>query len=362
MPDSSRMTGASVRGLALPMVIFVVVLLLGLMTGALAVVGSERRANAAVSAHAKAAALAQTGLEVFNVGRSTTFGFTASPPAAYESTRVNLAGGYADVVLQLIQPRVGLSTAVYVLRSTGYATRRTLSGVPQAQRTVTRYVRWSSGSMKVLSGWTSLTGLTKNGGVGTLTGADACGDSSDVAGVAVPTSPGYAQSGGSSVPSGNPPILDMGTPAQADSAVQIDWNGIVNNNAISPNVVIPSDPWPSSFPAGFWPVIRVNGDFTLPGSGQGTLIVTGNLSMGGTRDWDGIILVGGALRSNGTNTVRGAVVSGLNVLLGLTPGASDVGNGTKTFSYDSCSVAKALANFSGLMAVPNAWADNWTSY
>ena len=349
------------RGLALPMVIFAIVLLVGLIAAGFLVMGSERRASDTRDAEVRAAALAQAGLEEFNTERSTTFGFTVSPPAAYESTRVNLAGGYADVILQQVVPAIGANQAVYVIRSTGVSTRGTLSGVPQAQRTVARYARWQVGSMNVISGWTSLSGILKSGGSGTMSGTDRCGAKAPVAGIGVPTVPGYSQNGGSSVPSGSPPILDLGTQSQANAAAGIDWDAIVNGGSIPPSVTIPGDPWPS-FPAGYWPVIRVDGNLSLPGDGRGILIVTGNLTMGGSVRWDGIMLVGGAINSNGNNTVAGAAISGLNALLGLPVPPSDIGSGTKTFQYDSCSIDSALTNMTGLTAVPNAWADNWTIY
>jgi hypothetical protein len=78
--------------------------------------------------------------------------------------------------------------------------------------------------------------------------------------------------------------------------------------------------------------------------------------------WRGIILVGGVLTSNGNNTVQGAVMSGLNMLLGQTVAESNVGNGTKTYEYNSCYVASSLAALSQLQPVNNAWADNWAGY
>lgn len=350
------------RGLALPMAIFAVALLSALIAGALTVVSAERRSTDSAEATVRAASVAQAGLQQFMLNRTTSFGFTASPPAVYESTRVAMADGYADVVLQRVRAAAAGQMAIYVVRSTGTDTNARLANVPQATRIVAQYVRWSVGSMNVQAGWTSLTGLTKNGGSGTLSGTDACGDSTAKAGVGVPASPGYSQNGGSSVPSGSPPILNLGTQAQAMDAVNIDWNGIVNGGAITPTYTLPPDAWPS-FPTGSWPVIYVDqANYTLPGNGRGTLIVRGNLTISGARSWDGIILVGGTLTSNGNNTVQGAVISGLNVMLGETVGVSDVGNGTKTYGYNSCNVASALANFSGLQTVPNAWVDNWTSY
>ncbi len=106
----------------------------------------------------------------------------------------------------------------------------------------------------------------------------------------------------------------------------------------------------------------MTGDYTLPSSGQGTLIVTGSLTISGASTWHGVILTGNTLTSNGNSTVNGAVVTGLNVLLGQSPSTSSVGNGTKTFQYNSCDIASAMAAYGGLQVIPNAWADNWAGY
>lgn len=344
------------------MTIFAVALLSSMITGALLLVSAERRVTDSQSASVEAAAFAQAGLQSWLVNRSRTLGFTASPPAAYESTRVNLTGGYADIVMERIRPATATQRAIYVVRSTGVVTAGVLAGTPPARRTVAQYTRWNVGSLTVKSGWTSLTGLIKNGTSGTLSGADECGDSTEVAGVAVPTPPGYTQSGGGGpVPEGSPPILDLGTAAEAAAAMGIDWAAIVAG-AFEPDISIPGDAWPSFADANYWPVIYVTGDFTLPGSGRGTLIVTGNFLISGGVQWDGIVLVGGGMTSNGNNTVAGATISGLNIILGETPPVGDIGNGTKTFQYNSCNVANAVANFTGLLTIPNAWMDNWSGY
>lgn len=69
--------------------------------------------------------------------------------------------------------------------------------------------------------------------------------------------------------------------------------------------------------------------------------------------------MGGALTSNGNSTVDGAMISGLNTKLGMTVPVSDVGNGTKTYRYDSCDVESAVGSFIGLVPYRNAGADNW---
>jgi hypothetical protein len=127
-----------------------------------------------------------------------------------------------------------------------------------------------------------------------------------------------------------------------------------------------------------YPVIRVNDNFTLPSAGgQGTRIVMGNLTMSGNNLRKGILLVGGQMTSNGNGTVSGAMMSGLNTM--FTPAqlaaaqtrtsaaltsnpAQATANGTKTFQYDSCEVAKAAGGLASYSVYPNAWMDNFVSY
>jgi molybdopterin-binding protein len=102
-------------------------------------------------------------------------------------------------------------------------------------------------------------------------------------------------------------------------SVKIDWNGIVNQNAIKPTITIPPSSWPTATQwadTTYYPIIRINGDFTPPSSGRGMLIVTGALTLNGSVGWKGVLLVGGDIVSNGTNSIAGATVSGLNVKLG----------------------------------------------
>ena len=349
------------RVAALPLALLVMVIMTLALATAFMMSGTERRVNDSTLAQSEAFTNAESGLQRFLTGR-TALGFTASPPAVIESTTVAFAHGHADVVMQQLRPELNDSTpAIYVVRSRGVSTRARLTGLPRSERTVAQMVYWSSNPMKVSAGWTSLTGLRKNGGSGTLGGADGCGQRPAVAGVGVPTTPGYQQNGGSSVPSGTPPILDMGTPQQAADAVGIDWNGIVNNNTVQADVTIPPGSWPSFSNPDYWPVILIRGDAVLP-SGRGTVIVTGDLTISGSTSWEGVLLVGNNVRSNGNNNINGAVISGLNVKLGMTVPEGDVGNGNKTFRYNSCNVASAMSRFAVINSMSNTWMDNWPGY
>jgi hypothetical protein len=224
--------------------------------------------------------------------------------------------------------------------------------------------------MQVLAGWTALTGLQKNGNAGTLGGVDLCGDSAARAGVVVPYEAGY---GGKEIAVGNPPVDTIPGP----DSVAIDWNGIVNLGAITPTITIPGGSWPtgalqSSYndtSSTYYPIIRVNGDFVLPSSGTGMLIVTGSLTLHGNVGWRGVLMVGDDIVSDGVNGttfgVQGATISGLNTKLATyVPGSIDesFANGTKQYHYNSCEVSKATTTMGALVTLRNTWVDNWVEY
>jgi hypothetical protein len=352
---------AARRGAALPVVILLMVILALSLTAAFTLNSNEMRTVDDQQESLEAFALAESGRERYLVDRAA-FGFVGEP-AASESLRIVMTGGYADVVVTRLRPSAGGIVGLYALRSRGVRTGARRPGVPAATRTVGQLFKWERGMMNVPGAWTSLSGLRKNGGSGMLSGVDECGVLPAVAGVAVSTPPGYTQSGGASVPTGSPPIKNLGAQPAANDSVRIDWAGIVNGtNSLTPTLTIPPAAWPSFADTTYWPIIKVNGDFSLPGDGRGVLIVTGNMTISGSRSWNGVLLVGGGMTSNGNNTVRGATISGLNAKLGLPVPEGDVGNGNKTYRYNSCLVQRALNQFQGLVPLDNAWADNWASY
>ena len=358
-------------GFALPLVLLTIVIITVGLLALFNLMGTDRRGPDNQTAQLRAFTVAQTGLERFLSSRDSLSLWVADsgkwlqgaamiPPASSESLRIAVSGGYADVVLSRLRTGGRDTTSVYVVRSHGVSTVARLRGTPQAERTVAQLARWNKYPIKILAGWTSLSGLQKNGNAGSLTGADACGELPTVAGVAVPDSPGYI--GPTAPVSGNPPILTLGTVQEGGAKVGVDWDGILNEGAVQADVTIPPDAWPDFSNPDYWPVVRVNGDFTLPTKGQGILIVTGTLTISGSDMWSGVVLVGDNIVSNGNNTVDGGTISGLNVTLGATLPPASLGNGQKTFEYNSCNVARAARRFAVLRAFPNAWLDNWASY
>jgi hypothetical protein len=364
MNDTTASAGAermeARRGVALPLVLLVLTVLSIVGAGAMVVVGGERRVAGSAEAQTQAYALARSGIDRFLADRAS-FGFSG-PPARSESTRVTLGGGYADVVLDELRPELSpLTPAVYVLRAHGVRTDG--AGRPIAERTLAQYARWQEPSMQVLAAWTSLRGAQVSGPNGTINGLDACGAAAAVAGVAVPTAPGYTQVSGASLPVGSPNVLALGTPSQTATAVTVDWATVVSTRLGGTALQVPQESWPTATQWGdprYWPVVVVNGDFALPSDGHGALIVTGDLSVSGARQWSGVVLVGGSLTTNGELQVQGAMVTGLSAKFAGSAGPTDDVNGTLEVQFNSCNVARALAPFRGLSALRNATIDSWS--
>ena len=349
------------RGFAIPTAILVSMMLVVMLTASFTLVATERRVSDNARAQTDAEAIAEGGIEHYMVER-TTMGFSGVPGSS-ESTRVILAHGYADVVSTKVRAQNGLRPDTYIIRAHGVRTSGgRVANAIVAERTVAEFAWWQRGSVGAHAAWTSLSGLHKNGGAGTIDGHDMCGAAPDASGVSVPTAPGYVQTGGASVPAGVPPISDLGSQTQANDAVKVDWDGIVNHGSITPDVAIPANTWPSFASPTYWPVIIVTGDLAMPTSGRGLLIVTGDVTMNGAETWDGVVLVGSHLISNGNNTVTGMVITGLNEKLGISVLPNDIGNGTKTFRYNSCSIASALQQYGRLEPYGNAWLDDWKTY
>lgn len=343
------------------MVLFVIVLLTVLAAALLTISASERRVTTAAGLQSDAYTIARGGLDQFLVQRAQ-LGFTGAPPAPSESARIAFPDGYADVVLTELRAESAGEPALYVLRSRGVRLDRSSARRPLAERTVAQYARWQYAAMQVLAAWTSLQGITWRNSAGGLEGADACAATADVAGVAVPDSPGFQQGSGQPVPNGSPAQLLLGSAASAPDSVVIDWARISRGGLVAGEIDIPGNPWPAAKDwtnPDFWPVIVVQGDLTLPGDGRGLLAVTGNLRLTGGRAWSGVVLVGGAIYEQGGTRIAGAIVSGLNRKLGVPPPSVDSVRGAMTVRYHSCNVALALDAFRGLSAYHNATVDHW---
>ena len=386
------------KGFALPLAILVIAALTATLAAAFSSVTAEIATNSAQRSESRAFLIAESGLEEYmarrtyhctaRTGYTTPLNFACGRPPAVtaESVTVTLPGGYAIVTSSLAQTGFGSKrAAMYLIRSRGVDTVSAFSGGSRTafgERIVAQYATWNQKSIQILSALTSLGGVSKTGNSGNISGADNCpasqgGGAAPLAGISAPTGTISVMSG---VTSGNPAQQSMGTQTQADSAIKIDWNGIVSTPSIitadftfaysasTPSAL--TTMWSTDTTA--YPVIHVtgNGTWSIPSGGRGFLILDGNADMG-HGGWTGIMLAGGTIRGNGQDTIEGAMITGMNDKLtaaqhtatGLpAPSQPDDLRGVKDYYFNSCAVAQAGAALGNFVVLPNAWMDNWSTY
>lgn len=361
-------------GLALPMAILLIGFITAGIIGAFGRLSTESRTVDNGRTTTLAFAIAERGLEAR----------VASGDTLPDSSRFVFPDGYADVRVSRV--RRGLSakdTTMWLIRATGTVNGQR-PGRPAARRSVAQFALRAAGSIDANAAWTSLSGLRKNGGSGTISGVNECIPADTVVGAAVPGGMFELMSSGGKYPfEGDPPVSSEGSQQAFSNSVNIDWGGIKTPpGAVEPDIVVcpggdgyvsgwsNCSPWPTFTNPNYYPTILVNGSITLQGGmeGQGLLIVTGRLTFtGGQETWKGLILVGRELIDNGQGWISGAVISGLDVKLGQNVAESEiteeaVANGNKTYRYNSCEVANALQGAATMSLLPNAWIDNWMAW
>jgi Tfp pilus assembly protein PilX len=360
------------EGFALPLAILVIGMLTAAVAAGFAATASEAVVNNAQRAQERAYQIAEAGLQQFMVRRSESgfcTGCQSDPTAAVDSeyTRVQLNGGYADVVAKRVwNPSSGTSSPMFFIRSKGIDTAARMSvggGTVFAERTVGVYAKWSNTTINVLGAMMSFNGVYR-GTSGTISGSNACSGSSiaDVPPVTMPTLSGKTGSWGTIAEDDTLPFATL----SANQA--INWDQVIAN-AVTADVTIPPGSWPATYTT--WPVIRVKNSASgiLPAAGQGLILADSNFRIPAGADWNGVILVGGRLTApsgSGTSNIRGAVVTGLNRLLS-TAGSPPVGVSTDndsllenalTIRYYPCYVTDAGHKLRGYTPMANTWMDN----
>lgn len=358
------------RGIALPLMLLVTISLTVTIGAGFMLASSEYQAGTDHDAQLQAYTMAQQGLERYLTDNT-------SLPGSFPNTQtIALSEGSAVVTLRQLRPPSSGVESLYLITSVGRATASRLRqafGTPMGERIVSQFVIWQSSTLDADAAFTSLSGLNaKNGVSGTVSGVDACGTpSSDIAGLAVPDGTLDMNGNSTSFIDGNPDDveLEIGTPGPTGTAkdsVDIDWAGILAGS-IAPDFVMDrtngkkNGGWPSPAQFANWPVVLVKGDVTNGDNvdGYGVLIVTEDADLTNIT-WHGLVLVGGQVTLSGSATkVWGALLTGLNVKLGIDVDESVVGNGNMHVQYHSCDLAQALLKFGGWRRIQNSWSDNW---
>ncbi len=344
-------------GFALAAVLFVLALLGVLSITSLVTTDDERRASVAMRESAKAFYAAEAGVSVV----------LASWDSLQYDTLMSNPGDSVDLGWQTV-PENGTSYRALMRRvsskqlfSLGVQGRS--GGAATSQVQVLLRKNWNRNVGTIQAALYAASKIRKNSSDGVTTGFDAC-SSAELAGLKTP----YLQFGGDrlEVFNGAPPIDTVtNDPVDELQSTGIDWQGILDSDFTY--TITDETEWPdfSSMPEDFYPSILVTGDRIdlrgLDHNGRGFLVVTEELRINNDWEFDGVILVGNFFQSNGKMTIKGAMISGLNMLLGVDPAdivISAIGPGQAQITYDSCIVSEAMnadGGAGGVELVDGSW-------
>jgi hypothetical protein len=355
------------RGIALAIALFAMVVIGILISGAFFSGRVEQQSGLNTFFAGQAAEAAEAGISdaIGTMTPGDLLGLTVGGAAASLGT-VSL-GGRVDVSRQVSR----LTSSLFLVRSTG--SRRDAAGTAIATRSAGSLIRLVTPDLMMKGGLTAVGRITVTGNA-TVSGNDTtppvwlntpaveCPAEADKPGVVYN---GTLNQAGSSSISGNPPTqadatlnptnLLGGTTFQQLKALRtltltsnINGIGPALTNSVPPrcntgvqsNWGAPTDPASPCF--NYFPIIYHNGDLQLSGSGsgQGILLVEGNLSVQGRVSFFGPVIATGAVNVRGTGTDDVKFYGGII--------ASDVQlddsrlSGNATVLYSSCANRRAL--------------------
>lgn len=315
----------------------------------------------------------RASLRAFNLSDAARSQYMGRGKMSSDTTTYSYAQGGADVWSEVLIA-VDDSSTLYRLVSSG---RHVSPEGGAALRLTSSIVLHKAAAFSVNAAITAPAGLIKNGTSGDVDGTDHAsvgqcpvGGSENVAGLEVPPG-GFAQSGvgkgkgGGTAPgfAGSPAIDSTKTALQMVSDLGLDWQGMLDGSFAQADYVVSEDGYPNfmtDVESDEWPLILYDHNvvaLTDSHSGRGTLVIPNSLVLNGDFRWDGLILIGDEFISNGVQTIEGAMVSGLNLLLGGTPTSSEIGNGTWTAHYHSCNVLNALKGVGWPVEEPHTWVE-----
>ena len=337
--------------MALPLTLFIVTLLTVTLAAAFARVAADRAIATGSDKAVTALAVAQTGLAKYRAFR------TSIPPDG-DSLRFNATGGYADVVARIVRAP-DTTRMTYVLRSTGYVIVPALGAGAQARRTIAQFATWGMTPIRRVAAYVAANGVSDGpGGQVSISGSDFCGASPAIGSVRASTGSHLTR------PAYSPTEVVSGSPGAVADTSGVDWTAIVNG-AFVPDFQYAGGSTFTVADATYASRI-VHGDATINNvTGTGLLVVLGQLTVtGAAAGWKGIVLVGGPITfGHGTDAhLYGLVVSGLGGPPYVNTQLGGPGGAKYLFDYSSCEVNRAMADIGGLVALNNAWVDNWGTY
>lgn len=345
------------RGFALPLAIFIVTITTLMLTAAFVrTAGEQRMANSSGST-IDALAVARSGLGQY----LAYYDSLQVRPADGDSLRMNVNGGYADVVAELVRVPVDtMDPHLYIVRSRGTVIEPVQGSDPQAERLIAQFANWVQGGIQRVAAHTALNGIWYDslGAALEINGNDACASKPNITGFRAPSLP-WDSTPDLSNTFGVPPMVMGGPIPTVVNELGIDWDGIQSGSfEYDYTSVLPGSDYFTYF-------IDDNLDLTNA-IGTGLLMVTGELRFHGSYNrWNGLVLVGERLTNDADSTViNGVLVTGLDMQIPqpVSPNDLDAFGTLVRVTYNSCDVGLAVARFRGFTPLHNAWIDNWATY
>ena len=386
-----RSRGAE-RGFVLATTLLVTTLLTVMLAASFLLVSAEQRTTDNSFGTARALARAQAGLQnYFSLNRPLV------DTSTYDSLRVTLVNGYADVVARRVRAGGGSfptsPLGLWVVRSRGVSTNPVMAGQVQGMRTIVQFAQLSRlptrAALVALNGvQVARAGANDN----PLSGRDSLGNvspcvatghpASDTVAVSVPNTVtfegksynGYQQTAGANP---NPNRVENSFASASDlyDSIHVDWSRLVGGKFLPDYTVTSASPvsaWPplagTDYLVGYVPLDGAGNpqNIQIPtGQRRGMLVVTGDVTLAGGARWDGIILAGGSLtvlQSPLSYNLNGMVVTGLNIALGKSVRRDSLERIGRTYvQWSWCLTQPSVGFMPSLVPIDNAWIDTWAN-
>ena len=363
-------------GMALPMVLGAIVLIGTLISGVMYLATQDYRVGANTLNETRAEAAAEMGLNRvltdWDQSRNTAM-------ATGDTTRVN----YTDPS--------GATVSVFITRLPGtffwaVSEAQTRGNALQygARRRFGSLLRLNTPSVNFLGAVTAAGNVRVSGNV-TVNGNDAnptgwacTGTLNNMPGAVIQPNATTTVNGSVTI-NGNPPYTT--STAAGDTNTYFNYGGLSyatlaqmanitlsggTYNGMTPVVnangcnKTPNTNWgdpvrhtPAALCETYFPIIHITGNATLSGgSGQGILLVDGDLTKAGNFSFTGVVIVRGTVRSSGSNNG----VTGVEMAAAVDLGDAVTLSGSTTIQYSSCAVQQVLASSSTIgVAKGRAW-------
>ena len=364
------MTRRPRAGMALPMVLGSIVIVGTLIAGVMYLATQDFRVGANTLNEARAESAAELGLNRLTTDWDQSKNTTMATGDTLRMNYTDVSGASVSVfVTRLAGPFFwAVSEAQTRGNSLQYGTRRRYGQLFRLNTPAVNFLGavTAAGNIRVSGN------VTVNGNDAVPTGWTGCPSLTNVPGsVITPTATTTVN--GSVTINGNPPFTT--NVAAGDTNTYFNYGGTtytslaalanitlaggtyngmapavsagVCNKASTSNWGDPIRHTPTAACEVYFPIIHITGNATLTnGTGQGILLVDGDLTKSGNFSFFGVVIARGTIRSSGSNNG----VTGVEMAAAIDLGDAVTLSGSTTIQYSSCAVQQALSSSAALAA------------